>query len=150
MVKDYSLEISESAEELLSIERKESNGKIRPRLQLLRILKEKRVDTMDEGCQWVGISISSGARTIKKYRTGGLEEVSRLYYKGKPVSIGQEGEDKLLKETAKGEMSQLSEVQSWILSEFGKEYSLSGVWVMCRRLKIKLKTGRQSHQKKTR
>jgi len=142
IIRDYKIEIEESADQLKEQERKEKRGKVRDRLKFLRLLKEKKARTIREASELVGICAQTGYRIMSRYREGGIQSVTTLHYRGKPSKIGKDGEQLLINKANKTGFRTLKEAQKWLQEELGQEYTEPAVWFMLKRLKIKLKKGR--------
>lgn len=69
---DYPALIQESVEELHVRERGEKDARVRLRVQLLRLLKNREIDWMKAACQICGITPKHGYQLWKKYRDQGL------------------------------------------------------------------------------
>ena len=79
-VVDYVSQISESAKELKKLEDKENNGRIKRRLQLLRILKSGLTSSMTEACEMVGSQIKTDATSGKNICWKAWAGYGRLNY----------------------------------------------------------------------
>ena len=69
MPKKY-YEISESAEELLNMIKKEKNGRFRDRLRLLRLLKTGEAESVTRAAELCGVSRLTAAERFRRYRNG--------------------------------------------------------------------------------
>lgn len=141
----YAEIIEEEVSLLLELEKKEKHPKKRERLMFLRILKQGWCDKIEEASELVGISKATGYRIWKNYREHGIDEMCVFHYKGRPCEITKEGELAFLKEANEKGFQSLKHGRLWLKENFGREYSLVGVWMMCKRLKIKLKAKRPRH-----
>ena len=74
MPKKY-YEISESAEELLNMIKKEKNGRFRDRLRLLWLLKTGEAESVTRAAELCGVSRLTAAERFRRYVTGGTAEV---------------------------------------------------------------------------
>lgn len=144
---DYTTIIKESLDELRKLEKAEKNGKIRDRIKFFRLLKEGTAESAIQAGLFVGISTATAYRLLKTYREDGLQALFVLHYKGRIPTIGFHGEAKFRDAANQRSFRSLKEVQAWFHQEFGVEYTIAGTSLICKRLKVKLKTQRPSNPK---
>src|SRR5687768_11299543 len=77
---DYVSQIKETAEQLKRLENKETNPRVRKRLQLLRILKSGLTPYLTRACEMVGYTDKHGREIWHKYLAEGLSGYARLNY----------------------------------------------------------------------
>ena len=140
---DYPALINENVGELRKRERSEKEARIRLRVQLLRLLKNRETDSMKEACRICGITPKHGYNLWKKYRDKGLDQYLRLDWKPRHSKLNPEQRAKLLERAAtdNGFGSQ-AEALDYLESEFAVSYTQGGICLLFQRLKIKAKTPR--------
>ena len=140
---DYPALILENLDELRKRERSEKEARIRLRVQLLRLLKNRETDSMKEACRICGITAKHGYDLWKKYREKGIGALLRFDWKPRQSKLNPEQQARLLERavTDNGFGSQ-AEARDYLESEFGVAYTQGGVCLLFQRLKIKAKTPR--------
>jgi len=145
---DYSLLISESVSFLQSQERLAIGAQVRDRIRFLRVLKTGQANTQSAAGLLIGIASRQSQRLWQTYRQEGFSALLSTHYQpsfGK-LSAGQIS--LLLTFLRSDQASKLEDVQAFIHSSFGVNYTLSGLSKLFTRLKIKYKTGRPSNVRK--
>lgn len=140
---DYNLEIKETVDDLLSMERKERVGMYRDRVRFIRLLKQGAHLSQRAAGQALGLKVSRSQQLWRMYREGGT---AKLLGK-KPHGSGWGKLDscqmsRLQQRLASHDIRTQKEVMAWLKSEYGIIYTQSGISMLFKRLKIKLKTGR--------
>ncbi len=145
---DYPALIQESIEALRVRERSEKDARLRLRVQLLRLLKNREVDLMKAACQICGITPKHGYQLWKKYRDKGLEEYLRFDWKPRSPKLTAKQQAGLLERAARenGFGSQRA-AMAYLKNEFGITYTQGGVCLLFQRLKIKAKVPRPRNTK---
>lgn len=145
---DYPALIVESVDELRHRERGEKNARLRLRVQLLRLLKNRETDSMKAACQICGITPKHGYDLWKKYQTKGFDALLEFNWKPRQSKLLPEQQAQLLERAAlnNGFASQ-SEAVSYLENEFGVSYTQSGVCLLFQRLKIKAKQPRPQNRR---
>lgn len=145
---NYVGQIKETADELKRLENKETNPRLRKRLQLLRILKSGLTPFLTKACEMVGYSDKHGREIWRKYAAADLEGSVRLNYsrqkRGK-LTYEQEAEINQKAETS-GFASQ-SEAQQFIVEQFGIGLAISNVGKLFQRLEVRAKVPRPLNRK---
>lgn len=143
---DYVQLIKEDADTLLAEEKASPQGKIRQRLQILRLLKSGQAETMEQVSKLVGMTKDHAAKLFQRYRREGLESFIRLDYKGRRSYLTSEQEQHLQSADAP-HFHTLAEGQAWIAEQYKVAYTIGGVSVLFKRLRTKKKTGRTAHHR---
>jgi transposase len=146
---DYIQAIKESELELLALEQQLRGRRTAVRVQMLRLLKSRKVETVQAAAPIVGFSHRQLQNWWASYRAGGIEAL--LVVKRRPggqtrlteaAYTGLEGEMKA------GRVATLKDAQAYLSREWGIVYrSLNGVWLQLRKRGAKPKTGRRRHRK---
>jgi transposase len=145
-------EITESAEELLQMMRKEKKGRFRDRLRLLWLLKSTEASTMSRASELCGVSRLTAAEWIRRYESGGIGELLLLKtVSGKKRSISGEIEDSLRKRLSESDgFGSYNEIRIWLKEKYDPDIPYKTVHKTVHYyLGAKPKIPRPSHIKKT-
>ena len=146
---DYSKQIQEDVEELLRVEKEQTNGVYRDHVKFVRLLKSGKAQTQQEAADLIGVGLRQGQNIWAKYKKIGLLGLVHLPEKGKKPFIKPADEQRLLKRLKRDDIETLAQARQMLKEEFGAQYAdESGVWYLFDRLGIKLKTGRPVHVRK--
>jgi len=145
---DFPLLIIETADDLREREKRETNARLRLRVQILRLLKSQETASIKEACRICGITPKHGYDLWHKYRDKGLSEYLRLNWKPRSSKLSDEQQSKLLERVAtfNGFGSQV-EARRFLQDEFDVSYTQGGVSLLFSRLKIKAKEPRPLNKK---
>lgn len=144
---NYASLITETADELMIIEKAQKLAAKQNRVRFLRFLKTGTATTQEQSGQMVGWKLRYSQSVWQSYREKGLGtlmERSERWYFGK-LSSAQLA--RLQNYLAQFGAMDLSEVRRFIEQSFGVDYTIGGVSSLCRRLQIKLKGARPSNIK---
>ena len=141
---DYPNLIKESLPELQVLEKKQTNGRLRLRVQLLRLLKSHQVTQVKQASHLLGISHKHGYDLWQRYRNKGIQQYLTLDYKVRQPKLKQKDLQQVVKKAQSGFLSQ-REARDYIKQEFDISYSQQGISALFQRLKIKAKVPRPSN-----
>ena len=139
---DYFEFIKESESDLLSLEKREKNAMRRDRIRFIRVLKTGNFRSQSAAGSSIGLGERQSQRLWSSYVKGGLSSLlstyaERWWGKLSSVQISQ------LRSFLLSDQAQtLADIQAYLAGNLGVKYSISGVSDLCKRLKIKAKTGR--------
>ena len=139
---DYFEFIKESESDLLSLEKRETNAMRRDRIRFIRVLKSGNFRSQSAAGSSIGLGERQSQRLWSSYVKGGLSSLlstyaERWWGKLSSVQISQ------LRSFLLSDQAQtLADIQAYLAGNLGVKYSISGVSDLCKRLKIKAKTGR--------
>jgi transposase len=140
---DYVSQIKETADELKGLENKETNPRLRKRLQLLRILKSGLTAYLTEGCEMVGYTDKHGREIWRKYLAEGLAGYARLNYsRQKRGKLTFEQETQVNERAAQVGFASQREAQTYIGEQFGVSLAISNVGKLFKRLEVRAKVPR--------
>ena len=140
---DFPALIEESVGELQKRERSEKEARIRWRVQLLRVLKNREADSIKAACQICGITPKHGYALWKKYREQGFERYLQLDWQPRRSKLSEQQQAQLLARAAtKNGFGSQTEALAYLQSEFAVGYTQGGVSLLFQRLKIKAKAPR--------
>lgn len=145
---DYVSQIKETADDLKRLENKETNPRLRKRLQLLRILKSGLTPYLTRACEMVGYSGKHGREIWQKYLTEGLAGYARLnYLRVKRGRLSYEQESQVNKQAGKTGFASQAEVQTYIFERFGVCLAISNVGKLLQRLEVTAKVPRPRNRR---
>jgi transposase len=102
------------------------------RLCALLWLNEGR--TQEEVANLLGVADRTVRNWIKLYRKGGLDLLCQLGHRGRECDLDEEQLAQLKGEIEVGRFRSAKQVRRWIEENFGRDYSLSGVRDLLKRL----------------
>ncbi len=147
MARSYPTLIQESLEELAARQKGKVKVVVYQRLQLLRLLKSSRAQSLAEAACLIGVAERSTQRWWRHYQQAGLASLLVVRPTRQPRLSAQQ-QQSLLAEAGKGTFSTIAQMVSWVEQSFGRHYTGVGMWKLAGRLKIKKKTARPTHVKK--
>lgn len=138
----YSTRITQSLDELRQLESQQKLARQRDRVRYLRLLKDGTASNQQQAGQAIGLALRQSQRIWKTYLMTGIEGLIQIPYQpafGK-LSAYQLGQ---LQAWLRLDQAQtLEHIQSYLRQRWTINYSISGVSKLCKRMKVKLKTGR--------
>jgi transposase len=145
---NYKESIQEDVDQLLSIEKKQKESRLRDRVRFVRLLKEGKVTTQVEAGAMIGLKRRQSQKLWKLYKQEGLSSLLILGYKGSWAKLDSVQQARLLQRLDSDDLSTQQQVIDWIKAEMGITYTQSGISLLLARLKVKLKTGRPVNVRK--
>ncbi len=146
---DYPQVISESQQELEKLEKRHRYSHLFHRVRMLGLLKSEEYSTLGEAAKSLGYSRRQGQRWFAAYKEGGMEELltSRVDERGRSELVSEEAFLELEEAMKRGEIATIAQAHEFLV-ERGIGYSHpESVGGLLRRRKVKLKTGRPTHEK---
>lgn len=145
----YAALIAETEAELTDIEQKQKLVQFQKRMHFLCLLKSGTAKTQLQAGQMVGWKLRQSQKIWKLYRESGVAGVLQKNARWQTGKLSDEQRAQLNRHLADNNgANSLATVQSHIAATFGANYSISGVSVLCQRLRVKLKTARPVNVKK--
>lgn len=145
---NYAEIITETAEELERVEKKQKLVQFQNRMRFLLLLKSGAARTQAESGAAVGWKVRQSQKIWRLYSAGGRAAVLRKPQRWGFGKLSSHEIARLQNYTAQFGADSLTEVRDYIERACGVSYTLGGVSALCGRLKIKLKTARPSNAKK--
>lgn len=139
---DYGAKIIETTEFLLEQEKKISLAIVRDRVRFIRLLKSGEARTQSAAGKVIGLCERQSQRLWRIYQQeglAGLQKKPAWGYWGKLSSIQIAHLRQFLLDD---QAETLADIQTYLQNNLGVRYTIGGVSDLCKRLKIKLKTGR--------
>ncbi len=146
-------EITESADKLEELVRREQDAQIQRRFHMLLLLKTGKVESRSGAARHLGVHRNTIANWLELYEEGGLDGLCEIGEPGPDPgqqSIPPEVMDRLKERLSEPEgFSSYKEIQRWLAEGFGLELPYTTVHRIVRYdLEAKLKAPRPSHPKK--
>ena len=113
-------EISESAEELLNMIKKEKKGRFRDRLRMLWLLKTGEAETVTRAAELCGVSRLTAAEWFHRYENGGITELLCLKtVPGRQRAVSAEVVEDLKKRLSGAEgFGSYDEIRIWLKENY--------------------------------
>lgn len=142
---NYTTKIKEGPDLLQTTEKQQNKAQFRDHVRFLRLLKSGECSTQAAAAQQVNLSLRQAQRVWKTYQQKGIEG---LLQPRKPTYLGKLSTTQIshLRRFLLDDQAQtLADIQAYLAGSLGVEYTIGGVFDLCKRLKIKSKTGRPVH-----
>lgn len=139
---DYSTRITQSVDELRQLETQQKLARQRDRIRFLRLLKEGTARSQSQAGQAIGLALRQSQRIWKSYLQTGINGLIEPNYQ---PAFGKLSAAQLAQLQAWLRLDQaqtLEHIQAYLRQRWVINYSISGISKLCKRLKIKTKTGR--------
>ena len=145
-------EITESAEELKSLQGKSTQAHQKQRLSMLYLLRSGHAKNRKQVAELLGLHRTTIGKWLSSYEAGGLEKLlERRFPPGRVSALTEEQQASLRAELQKPQgFRSYGEIQQYIANTFGVEMNYKAVYALVHdKWKAKLKVPRPSHIKKT-
>jgi transposase len=142
---DYAKLIKETVEALLEVEQQQKQALLRDRVRFIRILKAGEVKSQRLAGEQIGLKERQSQRLWHTYRTKGIEGLLAYPYKGTFGKLSTTQVSRLRSYLKTDSVDTLKQAQTFLQKAFGVDYTLAGISLLFKRLKIKLKTGRPTN-----
>ena len=142
---NYALKIQEDLLTLQTTEKKQTKAQYRDYVRFLRLLKSGEANTQAQAAKIINLTLRQAQRIWKNYQLNGLQKLITPIpstYIGKLSTTQMSHLRRFLLDD---QASTLTDIKDYIAGSLGVEYTIGGVFDLCRRLKIKAKTGRPVH-----
>ncbi len=144
---NYQETITESREQLLKLERQTKDLKARDRVRFIRLLKTAAATTQREAGALLGLQVRQSQRWWQQYREAGLRAMCQSNYAGGASKLDKERQQQFVERLEQDDIQTLEQARAFLQHQCGVSYTVGGVSHLCKRLKIKLKTGRPQNVK---
>jgi transposase len=139
---DYTTKVTETVDFLLEVEKKQSQAVQRDRVRFVRLLKSGEATTQGAAGRLIGLSERQSQRLWKLYREQGLEGLTADNFAGYWGKLSSVQISHLRQYLFDNQAQTLADIRAYLEGSLGVAYTEGGVSDLCKRLKIKLKTGR--------
>lgn len=138
----YAELIKEDLAELQQLEKQQHKSKLKDRVRFIRYLKEGTAKTQAQAGKLIGLQERQSQNLWHLYRHKGLKELLIYRYEGTTGKLSYYQISQLRAYLKTDQAATLLQVQEWLSTTFDIDYTLGGLSMLFKRLKIKLKTGR--------
>lgn len=142
---NYTTAIRESLEDLQALEKQQTKGQPRDYVRFLRLLKSGECRSQAQAARQVNLSLRQAQRVWKNYQQQGLEPLlitRKTGYFGKLSTVQISHLRRFLLDN---QAPTLADIQAYLSDNLGVDYTIGGVFDLCKRLDINLKTDRLVH-----
>ena len=142
---NYALKIQDDLLTLRTTEKKQTKAQYRDYVRFLRLLKSGEAKTQAQAAKAINITLRQAQRVWKNYQQTSLQQLispPQSAYIGK-ISTTQISH--LRRFLMDDQASTLADIKNYLSGSLGVEYTIGGVFDLCKRLGIKRKTGRPVH-----
>ncbi len=139
---NYVDKITQELALLQTAEKQQTKAQLRDYVRFLRLLKSGECTTQTQAANQVNLSLRQAQRLWKRYHQEGFEALIKdrqATYMGK-LSTTQIS--RLRQFLLDDQAQTLADIQAYLAGRLGVNYTIGGVSDLCKRLKIKRKTGR--------
>lgn len=145
---NYADLVEESAEELLLQEKAQSKSYLRDRIRFLRFLKTGIAKSQSQAGKLIGLQSRQAQNLWKLYQQKGLAGMLQPKVGHHWGKLSSSEISALLERLDQDDVKTQKEIQTYLQVELGQDYTQPGIHYLCKRLKVKLKTGRPSNIRK--
>lgn len=142
---NYALKIQEDLLTLQATEKKQTKAQYRDYVRFLRLLKSGEAKTQAQAAKAINLTLRQAQRIWRNYQQNGLQKLispPQSTYIGK-LSTTQISH--LRRFLMDDQASTLTDIKDYLSGSLGVNYTIGGVFDLCKRLGIKPKTGRPVH-----
>lgn len=139
---DYSIRITESVADLRQLEDRQKLARDRDRVRFLRLLKEKTVSSQRQAGEAINLAQRQSQRLWQHYTQQGIKGLIGQAYTPAFGKLSACQISQLQAWLRLDKAQTLDHIQTYIRQRWAVKYSISGISKLCKRLKIKPKTGR--------
>jgi transposase len=144
----YASEIKETLEQLLHLEKQQRQARLRDRIRFLRLLKEGQAQTQQQAGKQLGLSLRQSQRIWQTYRQQGIEQLLQTGYQHGFGKLNTQQINDLQVWLSENSVQTLSQIQAFIKERWQVEYTIAGLSLLFKRMKIKYKSVRPDKSKK--
>jgi transposase len=145
---DYRKAIKETEQQLVALERSQTKALLRDRIRFLRLLKSGACHTQAKAGEQIGLTLWGSQKLWAKYRSEGLKSLLAYPYQGRKEKLSEAQKQELQEELSKDTTQSLEQACAYVERQNGVHYTVSGMYYVLRRLKVKKKTARPVHHNK--
>lgn len=139
---NYAELILESEADLLAAEQARGSALNRDRARFLRLLKTRQCRSQVKAGAAVGLGARQSQRLWQAYRQGGWVALTSKPARRGWGKLSSAHLARLRQFLLDDQAQTLAHIQAYLAGSLGVHYTIAGVSALCKRLKIKLKTGR--------
>lgn len=145
----YASEIKETLEQLLQLEKQQRQARLRDRIRFLRLLKEGQAQTQQQAGKQLGLSLRQSQRIWQTYRQQGIDQLLQTGYQHGFGKLSTQQINDLQVWLANHPVQTLSQIQTYIKEHWQVDYTIAGLSLLFKRMKIRYKSVRPDKTKKS-
>ena len=134
--------IAQTADQLLQLEKQQTNARLRDYVRLLRLLKTQLATTQQQAATQLNLSLRQVQRLWKRYQLDGIDCLIESRYQPYWGKLSSAQISQLRAYLFTDQAQTLGQIQTFVLDSFGVSYTIAGLSELCHRLQIKPKKGR--------
>ena len=142
---NYGELIKASLVELQELEKQQSKLMLKDRIRFIRYLKEGIAQSQAQAGKLIGLQERQSQNLWHLYKQHGLQALLTYRYRGTCGKLSYSQISHLRAYLKTDQAATLQQVQSFLQTSFDITYSIGGISMLFKRLKIKLKTGRPTN-----
>jgi transposase len=130
---------------LHQLEKQQHKVKLIDRVRFIGYLKEGTARTQAQAGKLIGLQERQSQNLWQLYKQKGLQGMLTNPYRGTTGKLSYSQVSKLRAYLKTDQAATLEKVQNWLQTSFNVKYTIGGISLLFKRLKIKLKTGRAAN-----
>lgn len=142
---NYATLIREELPILFALEKQQTQAQLRDYVRFLRLLKAGQSKSQHAAAAQVNLSLRQGQRLWKRYQQVGLQALLRPRQATHLGKLSTRQISRLRQFLRDDQAQTLADIQAYLAGSLGVNYTIGGVSDLCKRLKIKRKTGRPTN-----
>lgn len=139
---NYADKIREDVDFLQKTEKRQTSAINRDRVRFLRLLKTGQANTQSAAGAAVGLCQRHAQRLWHTYQKGGFQALMTEPARHSLGKLSSVQMSQLRQFLFDDQAQRLQDIQAYLAGSLGVKYTIGGVSALCKRLKIKQKTGR--------
>ncbi len=139
---NYADKITQNLDDLLNLEKKQINARLRDYVRFLRLLKSGQATTQQAAADHLNLSLRQAQRLWQRYQHQGLDALVESRYVAYWGKLSATQLAQLCTFLFTDQAQTLRDVQIFLADSLGVSYTIGGLSDLCKRLKIKPKKGR--------
>lgn len=144
----YAFEIKETLEQLLQLEKQQRQARLRDRIRFLRLLKEGQAQTQLQAGKQLGLSLRQSQRIWQTYRQQGIGQLLQTGYQHGFVKLNPQQMSELQDWLLAHPTQTLSQIQQYVADRWQIAYTIAGLSLLFKRMKIRYKSAKPDKSKK--
>ena len=139
---NYADKITQKLAVLQAAEKQQTKAKLRDYVRFLRLLKSGQSTTQLQAANQVNLSLRQAQRLWKRYQQVGFEALIKNRQSTYMGKLSTTQISRLRQFLLDDQAQTLADIQAYLAGSLGVNYTIGGISDLCKRLKIKRKTGR--------
>ncbi|QDK79556.1 hypothetical protein EXU85_13465 [Spirosoma sp. KCTC 42546] len=139
---NYASKITQDLDDLLRLEKQQTNARLRDYVRFLRILKAGQLTTQLAVAKQLNLSLRQAQRLWQRYQQKGITGLLQSQYVPYWGKLSTTQISRLRAYLLTNQAQTLANIQTFLADSFGVDYTIGGVSELCKRLEVKPKQGR--------